>query len=87
MTNWERDDGYAHEETGRLGDFAAVICPPEHGDDGRWSVQVFDEANDDAMEYGEVFAAAHGIPTRGAAVRVAEAYLEELDAWRADQNL
>ena len=86
MTDWTRDDGYSGEETARRGDFAAVICPPEFTNDG-WGIQVFDEANEEALEYGETVATAGDFPTATAAKRIAEAILAELDAARIDREL
>lgn len=78
--NWVRDDGYSGEYTARLGDFAAVICPPDYADDGRWGIQIFNEADDNAMEYGEVYASVYGIPSEEGASRIGRTILEELTA-------
>lgn len=86
MATWIRDDGYSGEETARRGDFAAVICPPEYTDSG-WGIQVFDEADDDAMRYGEIHTMIENLPTPGAAKRIAEDILAELDAARIDAQL
>lgn len=81
MMYWERDDGYSGEETARRGDFAAVICPPDITEE-RWGYQVFDEADDEALEHGEIYTDGYNLPTKEAAKRIAEAILEELDAAR-----
>lgn len=76
---WERDEAYSCEETARLGDYAAVIVPPEfYDEEGCWGYQVFDEADEGAMDNGEWFTAAHGLRSREAARRVAATILEEL---------
>ncbi len=54
---WERDESYSGALTarkeGRYASLAVVICPPDEvGNDG-WQIQVFDEDNEEAMEYGE----------------------------------
>lgn len=72
---WERDEAYSCELTARLGDYAAVIVPPEYGDDGRWGIQIFDEADEEAMEYGETAARTVGLPSKEAARLAAEALL------------
>lgn len=75
---WARDDAYSCEYTARRGDFAAVIVPPEvTGEDG-WGYQIFDEADEDAMDHGEWYTEAHGITSRDAARRIAETILKEL---------
>lgn len=80
---WTRDDGYSGEYTARRGDFAAVIVPPEfYGEEGCWGYQIFDEADEGALDNGEWYTAAHGITSRDAARRIAEALLEELAAAR-----
>lgn len=54
---WEKDEAYsgaltAHKHS-RTADLAVVICPPDEvGNDG-WQIQVFDENDEEAMEYGE----------------------------------
>ena len=87
MTNtkqiWERDPGYSYEETTRRGDFAAVIVPPEYLDGTCWGYQIFDEADEAALDNGDWFTASHGLTDREAARRVAEVILEELAAARA----
>jgi len=89
MTNktnlsWERDEGYSCEETARRGDFAAVIVPPEfYDEEGCWGYQIFDEADEGALDNGEWYTAAHGLRSREAAKRVAATILEELAAARA----
>ena len=50
--NWIEDQGYCCCKTARKGDLAVVICPPDTPSDG-WEIQVFDEGNEEAMEYGE----------------------------------
>lgn len=55
--SWERDEGYGGALTARkytrANTLAVVICPPDQtGNDG-WQIQVFDEDNEEAMEYGE----------------------------------
>lgn len=82
MLDWTRDCGYCEEETARRGDFAAVICPPYYTDNG-WGIQIFDEADDEAMEYGETYMRVDNLPTAAAAKRVAEAILEEIASARA----
>lgn len=86
MLDWTRDYGYCEEETARRGDFAAVICPTYYTDNG-WGIQIFDEADDEAMEYGETYMRVDNLPTAAAAKRVAEAILAEIDAARIDANL
>ena len=81
---WRPDNAYSCEETAHLGDFAAVIVPPEfYGEDGCWGYQIFDEADEGAMDNGEWFTAAHGLRSRDAAKKVAATILEELAAARA----
>lgn len=77
MMDWMRDDGYSGEETAYLGDFAAVICPPDFTDNG-WGVQVFDEADDEAIECGETHTEIYNLPNADAAKAVAETILEKL---------
>lgn len=79
---WTRDDGYSGEETARRGDFAAVICPPYFDATGRWGYQIFDEADEDALECGKYYTDGYNLPSKDAAKRVAAAILEELDAAR-----
>ena len=55
--SWERDEGYSGALTARkhtrANTLAVVICQPDEvGNDG-WQIQVFDEDNEEAMEYGE----------------------------------
>lgn len=83
MTTWMRDEGYSCEETARRGDFAAVIAPPEYTDDGRYGIQIYDEADEEAIDAGEYYTMIDGLPGREAAKRVAAAILEELAAARA----
>lgn len=84
MLDWTRDYGYSEEETARRGDFAAVIVPPEFLNDGpTWGIQIFDEADDEAMDYGETYMRVDNLPTAAAAKRVAEAILEEIASARA----
>lgn len=78
--NWARDDGYSGEYTAHLGDFAAVILPPYYTEDGRWGIQIFNEADDEAIECGEVYASVYGIPSEEGASRVGRVLLEELTA-------
>ena len=53
---WERDEGYSGELTARKisrnANLAIVICPPDEPTSG-WEIQVFDEDNEEALEYGE----------------------------------
>lgn len=86
MLDWTRDEAYSCEETAYLGDFAAVICPPDYTDNG-WGIQIFDEADDEAVECGETYTEIYNLPTAAAAKRVAEAILAEIDAARIDANL
>lgn len=76
MMDWTRDEGYCCEETARLGDFAAVIIPPDsaYNDASTWEIQLFDET---AEEYWETVTRVYGIPSNAGAKRVAEAILEE----------
>lgn len=82
MINWTRDEGYSGEETARRGDFAAVIVPPEVTGEDTWGIQIFDEADDAAMAYGETYSRVTGLPSEKAAKRVAETILEEIHAAR-----
>lgn len=82
MINWTRDDGYCCEETAHRGDFAAVIVPPDWTGNGWWGIQIFDEADDEAIERGEYWTYVEHLPTASAAKRIAETILEELDAAR-----
>lgn len=54
---WERDEGYSGELTARKitrnASLAVVICPPDAAGNDGWEIQVFDEDNEEAMEYGE----------------------------------
>lgn len=77
MMDWTRDEAYSCEETACLGDFAAVICPPDFTDNG-WGVQVFDEADDEAIECGETYNEIYNLPNADAAKAVAETILEKL---------
>lgn len=84
MTNltWTRDEGYCCEETAHLGDFAAVIIPPNsaYNDDAEtWEIQTYDEMAD---EYFEPINRVRGIPSKEGAKRVAATILEELAAAR-----
>lgn len=71
---WERDEAYSCELTAHLGDYAAVIVPPAY-DDGRWGIQIFDEADEEAMEYGEAATSTVGLPSKEAARMAGEALL------------
>lgn len=84
MINWTRDEGYSCEKTAHLGDFAAVIIEPgtAYNDADAWEIQVYDEADDEAMSYGEEYARVTGLPSEKAAKRVAETILEEIHAAR-----
>lgn len=55
---WERDEAYsgaltARKNSGYAVDLAVVICPPDEVGNEGWQIQVFDENNEEAMEYGE----------------------------------
>lgn len=84
MINWTRDEAYSGEETARLGDFAAVIIGPgtAYNDADAWEIQIYDEADDEAMSYGEEYTRVTGLPSEKAAKRVAETILEEIHAAR-----
>lgn len=79
MINWTRDDAYSGEETARRGDFAAVIVPPYVTGEEAWGIQIFNEADDDAMEYGETFMRVEGLDNRALAKVIAEQILDTLD--------
>ena len=84
MIYWNRDEAYCCEETAHLGDFAAVIIPPDtaYNDAETWNIQIFDEGDDDAMECGETFLRIEGPKTRGLTILLAETILNKLDAAR-----
>lgn len=84
MIIWTRDEGYSGEETARRGDFAAVIIGPgtTYNDADAWEIQIYDEADDEAMNYAETYTRVTGIPSEKAAKRVAETILEEIHAAR-----
>lgn len=82
MLNWTRDEAYSGEETARLGDFAAVIVPPEITGEETWGIQIFDEADDEAMEYGETYTRVEGLPGRAIAKIIAETILDKYAAAR-----
>lgn len=77
MMDWTRDEAYSCEETAYLGDFAAVICPPDFTENG-WGVQVFDEGDDEAIECGATYTEIYSLPNADAAKAVAETILEKL---------
>ena len=81
---WTRDEAYCCEETAHLGDFAAVIIPPNtaYNDAETWNIQIFDEGDDDAMMYGETFLRIEGPKTRGLTILLAETILKELAGGR-----
>lgn len=53
---WEKDEGYSGALTARkhsnYADLAVVIASPAETGEG-WQIQVFDENNEEALEYGE----------------------------------
>lgn len=85
MAVWKEDEGYSCEMAYRANDFVAVIIPPRsaYNDADTWEVQVYDEADEEAMEYGDHTADAHGLPTEAAAKMVGEAIANALDAKRS----
>lgn len=52
MATWEKNDGYSACLTAYKGDLAVVIAEPATTGEG-WEIQVFDEADEDAMDRGE----------------------------------
>lgn len=80
MTNgWKKDDGYCGCETKRVGGYALVICEPSHyGRRGYWGFQVFDEVDEEAVEYGDYIYAMEGAWSEEAAKKIAE-------MWAADE--
>lgn len=71
--DWSRDDGYSGCFTHRDGGLAFVISEPGDGfyDDG-YGIQVFDETDDDAMAYGELYDEAGPFASMEEAKSVAE---------------
>lgn len=74
---WSRDDGYSGCWTKRGNDYAVVICPPEYNDDPDWALQIFDEADEQAVEYGEVFELIEHLESEEEAFDRAEEWLED----------
>lgn len=73
--NWHKDEGYSCCLTANKGDLAIVICPADRPGDP-WEIQVFDEANEEAMVYGQTL------------LRVElPCWIEEEDAMRAAEQL
>lgn len=78
--DWHPNDGYSGCDTHYEGDIAYVICPPDFSDDG-WGVQVFDEADEDALDYGETMWEEYGFTSEQQAKEFAE--LSEFGSRRA----
>ena len=51
MLNWEDDMGYCGYPTARVNGFAIVLCTEEED----LGIQVFDEEDEEAMEYGKIY--------------------------------
>lgn len=81
---WKTDEAYSCEKTYRINDFVAVIIPPRsaYNDAETWGIQVYDEADEEAMEYGDHTAEASGLPSEMAARWVGEAMVDALNAQR-----
>lgn len=79
MTNseWKQDEGYSCCMTKRINEYALVICPPELPFTRSWGFQVFCEADDEAIEYGEYIFSMDGIWSEQAAMAIAEMYAAE----------
>lgn len=50
--NWTDDEGYCGYPTARVNGFAIVMCCD---DDDDLAIHVFDEDDDHAIEYGEIY--------------------------------
>lgn len=66
---WKADEGYSGCMTARKGDLAIVIAG---GDGTQACIQVFDEADEEAMAYGETVCRIDGIEDGEAARELAE---------------
>lgn len=71
MAQWKRNDGYSGCKTAYFGDFAVVICEPDHTGDG-WGYQAFDESDEEAMEYGECAYERYGFDSEAAVIEFVE---------------
>lgn len=72
MANWERDEGYSGSLTARKDVFAICIAGPEYTDDGTWMIQVYNEADENAMDYGDTVCEIENLPDEDTAKEVAE---------------
>lgn len=74
--SWSRDEGYSGCKTARFGDIAVVICPPEEWADG-WGYQAFDESDERAMTYGEIYAENYGFESEDAVTAYVESVMAQ----------
>ena len=68
---WKKDAGYSWCKTARFGEIAVVICPPEFRYD-QWGYQAFDESDEEAVMYVEVYAEDYGFASEQAVIDFVE---------------
>lgn len=72
MAVWKEDEGYDLCKVARFGNLAVVIVGPYWTATHTWGFQVYDEADEEAMDYGEYTMTAEGFKSEAAAIAFAE---------------